>query len=265
MFQLAARGGSGNVLDPQSLAYGTVNVGWLQLDEWFPRAGVVAILPALFVRKLRGPAIMLGIQIAMFFRTSGYIPFPMIIMLTPFMALLVVGLMEAVWPTRRALQQKYWPRRALAVVGVLLVFAVPAGFVVAGGADDWKATYAYESGAQQIEPQREVVQWARQHLKSTDTVVVESEIWLDLVQNVGLPQKHVVMTYKLDTDPDVRATIGDPDVSVTYVIVKRDTLKPDERSKGYPTVLKLAKKAKVVASFGTAGDDNEWLMFQLPH
>lgn len=97
-WQLFARRSSGSVLDPASSARGVVET-WLTLDPWLLGAAVLLVPAGLAIRRLRPVGLVVAIQVAMPLR-DGYLPFPYVIALLPFAALLVAGVGDALWAGR---------------------------------------------------------------------------------------------------------------------------------------------------------------------
>jgi 4-amino-4-deoxy-L-arabinose transferase-like glycosyltransferase len=248
MFQLAARAGSGSVFDPTSEAWGKISTSWLPLDSWMTWAGVLAMLPALFVRRLRGPALALLVHVAMMFR-GGYLPYPFIIPLLPFMALLVAGLLDVLWPRLQALRatprHNLWLRslRTLRVT----VLIMPLALFVLQGAPAWAGTMHYEATSDATSAQKATVAWVRDNISADAVLVTEGELWLDLRMQPGRTKPDVIWDYKLDSDPDVARDLHGR--SIQYLVVNKATLDAGD-VKAYPTLLRLATTAQEMARFG---------------
>jgi hypothetical protein len=245
------------MLDPHSAARLLIANAWLGLDKWLPLAGTAAILPALFIRRLQGLAIALGIQVAFMFH-GGYLPFPYIIAMLPFMSLLLAGVADAAWP-RGTWRQKGWIRRVLACAGILVVLAGISGFVLRAE-PSWKQGLQTSFTADNTAVQRQAVNWVTLHLPHNARLVTEGELWLDIRER-GFYSPEVVWTYKVDTDPAVRAKYGNSIVGLDYLVIDATTLEAGQTA--YPTLLKAAKHARTLATFGTG--QNEILVLQVNH
>lgn len=246
MFQLATRNGSGSILSSHSNAWLLAKNAWLGLDPWLPLVGVAVLLPALFVRKLRGPATALGVQVVMLFK-GGYLPFPFIISMLPFMALLVGGMADTLWLSRVVWCQQ-WYRRVLAGAGAAVVTTMLLGFVVRV-MPGWTDKLHSELTADDTKNQVQALAWVEKHIPHHARLVTEGELWLD-IRLSGFDNPEVIWTYKVDTDPAVRAQYGDL-TGLDYLVLDRSTI--DQSGSSYPTLNAAAKTAKTLATFGSDG------------
>lgn len=132
VFQLT-RPGSGTFLDADSGARLIVE-SWLYYDAVLVVAGLVCALPALAVRRLRGPALAV-VLFALTAMRPGYLPGMYVVQMLPFLALCVAGVAAVVvgfvltGPARVA----GWVRRG----AVAVLAAVALALVVRPG---WTAT-----------------------------------------------------------------------------------------------------------------------------
>lgn len=248
LFQLFNREGSGNILQEGSNARLLVENAWLGLDPWLPLAGVVALMPALLNKRLRwGPALALGIQVGLLVTRDGYMPYPQIIMLLPFMALVVGGVLNSVWPDRAALQGD-WRRKMPALLGAvaILALAYPA---VTQVAYDWRYKLEYIYVEDGTSNQRAALDWAEANLDKYARLVTEGELWLD-VRYRGFVNPQVVWVYKLDSDPAVQQEFGDLS-GLDYLVLNKATI--DAASGEYPTLQQAIDSSEVIQTFGPDG------------
>lgn len=257
LFQLASRGGSGNIFNAQSDARLLIQNAWLGLDPWLPLLGVVTILPALMIPRLRGVAIALGLQVAILFK-GGYLPYPFIITLLPFMALLVAGFGDALWPKLANWRSSGW-RTALTTVGVGAYLAVSLGLAF-GLVSTWPKTLQTEFTTNQTAQQTEAVSWVGSHLPKTATLVTEGELWLD-IRRAGFDNPEVIWTYKIDTDPAVKAKYGSL-AGLDYLVLDKSTFGIDGGV--YPTLKTVIKGATTLATFGSDGP-NQIVVLKVAH
>lgn len=244
VFQLASRSGSGSILDPNSASRQLVQTVWLGLDIWLPLAGVAAILPALFVRRLRALGIALLVLVAWLFK-GGYVPYPYIIAMLPFMALLVAGLADAWWPSWAQVSQHGYRRFVrLGIAALVVAMAIPFAWQAAPA---WKNTLTYEFTADETAPQQEAVDWVGRNVPKNSQLVTEGELWLD-IRNSGFSDPEVIWDYKLDTDPAVMAKLGGIQ-HIDYLVITQNTLDGDESQ--HPSLYQAAKGAVVIVSFGS--------------
>jgi hypothetical protein len=98
-WQLFGRQGSGSIFDQHSTAH-AVTTSWLILDPWTTRAALLAIVPGLMFRRTRAITLAFGIQAAELLR-SGYLPYPFVIAMIPFGALVLAGALDLLWQGAR--------------------------------------------------------------------------------------------------------------------------------------------------------------------
>lgn len=238
LFQLANRQGSGSFFDPASPARQLAQSAWLGLDSWLPIGGLICLVPALFVKKLHGPAIALGVQVLVLLR-GGYLPYPFIIGLLPFMALLIGGVADAIWGLAKRMPGK--------TVRSVMLFAVSLSLPVAivfGAGPGWAKTSVGQFTDNAASAQQEALVWVENELPRDAVVITEGELWLDIVDR-GYSNTQVVWIYKVDTDPAVRVSYTK--TGIDYLLLNRETI---NQSDNYPTVSELLKRASVAATFG---------------
>ena len=243
-WQLNEREGSGNILDASSHVRGLLR-NWLQYDTWLLAVAIATTPFGLVARRLRPIALVVAIQVLMLLR-GGYIPYPYVITVLPFAALLIAGLGELVWKwasirdVSRLRRRIAVPARMALLGGVMasLVFVAPAW---ARGVNRQMTEHhdAGMTGAQQ---------WVHDHVPRDAVVVVDDALWLDLVRD-GRERDDVVWFYKLDLDPAI--ALEDGWRSIDYMVLA--TLQGDAL-RVLPTIATALEHAEVVASFGSAPD-----------
>ncbi len=245
LFQLASRTGSGSIFDSSSAARQLIGNAWLGLDPWLPVLGMAAILPALFVRKLRGLALALGAQAVLTLR-GGYLPFPFIIGLLPFMALLVAGVAQLLWPSRSSWHIGHLHRlRFIGSVGALVATCL---FVTAlSPSFNWKDKTVMAYTSPDSSTQLQALNWVAANLPHKSRVVTEGELWPDLRRR-GFDR--VVWTYKLDSDPAVKASIGGTQ-GLDYLVLDQSTM--SQSADVYPTLAAATTQSTTLATFGPTG------------
>lgn len=238
LFQLANRQGSGSIFDPASPARQLAQNAWLGLDSWLPLGGLICLFPALLVKKLRGPAIALGVQVLVLLR-GGYLPYPFIIGLLPFMALLIGGAADAVWE-----MAKRMPARTVRSVALFAVaLSIPVALVLGAG-PGWVKTSMGQFTDNAAASQQQALAWVQDELPRNAVIITEGELWLDVV-NRGYSNTQVVWIYKVDTDPAVRASYSK--TGIGYLLLNKETI---DQSDKYTTVSELLKHSSVIATFG---------------
>lgn len=247
-FQLFNRKGSGSLLDATSGAWGLANDVWLGQDVWLPALGMAALIPAFFVARLRAVATALAIHTALLLR-GGYVPFPFIIALLPLLALLTAGMCDTVWSwivrRQQADDSRWVPVVAILTAGLLLSQMVP----------QWYHKLAWQFSVNDTRIQTEVVQWVSKNIPRTAQLVAEGEIWLDLALR-GFNSPRVIWTYKVDTDPAVRADYAPR--GLNYLVLSRQTIR---NVADYPTLADAITHASIVASFGVG--DGQMLVYEV--
>lgn len=277
VWQLAGRTSSGSILDPTSDARGLLGL-WLGVDAWLLAAGVALVPAAMLARRLRPVALGLAIQAVMPLR-PGYLPYPYVIALLPFAALVTGGVLDAAWrarpgagepdgiPARRPLLEvvastrprqlvaasrtavaaarRDPPPRWLTVRRVAVVAGV--GVFAAIGVPAWARGLHDQMTADRTVALRQASAWVGDHATPDDVVVVDDSLWVDLVEQGHAPQR-VIWFYKVDLDPAVVLPRGWR--SIDYVVLGGN----GTSTEGLPTVQAAMEHSQVVASFGSGPD-----------
>ncbi len=98
-WQLFDRVGSGSIFDPKSTAH-TVVHSWFVLDPWLPKVVLLLAPLGLAFRRTRAISLAFAIQAAELLR-SGYLPYPFVVAMIPFGALLTAGVFDEIWRRTR--------------------------------------------------------------------------------------------------------------------------------------------------------------------
>jgi hypothetical protein len=202
-WQIFSRPSSGSIFDPSSGIRGVVGT-WTGLDPWIVVLGVLAVPLGFLVVRLRPVTLALAIQLAMMLR-HGYLPFPFVVGLLPFFALVVAGVLDAAVRSYEADDHRPLLRRlerparvvAVAVSVVLAAFIVPA----------WSRGDARAMTSRDTSSTQDAARWVEAHVSRQSVVAVDDGIWVDLVEH-GFPRDHVLWFYKVDLDPAVRPVHG---------------------------------------------------------
>ncbi|BEL08585.1 glycosyl transferase [Actinoplanes sichuanensis] len=238
-FQLANRSGTGSVFTPGSGSYELVQ-SWLFYDPVILVAGLLATVPALFVRRLRPAALAALILVLVAIRPGGYLPAMYVVQLLPFFAIVTAGMLDVA--ARAVPRHRRWWRPALAAVAVLLAAMLIGPRWVAGNhrnltADDNAGYAAAAAYLRTSVPDR-----------SNTTVVTDDVLWLDCVE-AGFPEEQVIWFYKLDLDPAVQSRLPNGWRDVDYLI-STPALRQDPST--LPLVTALLTNSTLEASFGPA-------------
>ena len=102
-------------------------------------------------------------------------------------------------------------------------------------------------------PFRNAEAWVTSHLSRSDRLLVDNDVWMDLVDD-GYHRNDVVWAWELDLDPEVRARFPGGWRQMDYVIASapiRANLRPDE----YPQLFAAIRHSVQVARFQGQGSD----------
>jgi 4-amino-4-deoxy-L-arabinose transferase-like glycosyltransferase len=234
------RPGSGSVFAAGTGSWSTLH-DWLYYDPVIVLAGVAALVPMLFVRNYRGPAIA-GLALVVMALRPGYLPAMYIIQVLPFFALAIAGLGHQIVRMLLKGERATWVRRAAVGVLAVTVLGMVAPRWVAGDATalttDPNLTYA------------QAADWMRTNLHPTQStkIVVDDGLWLNAVDDGFEPGYGAIWFYKVDLDPAVEAVLPFGWRSIQYV-VSTPTIRADLSS--LPTVGAALRHSRVLASFGS--------------
>lgn len=248
-FQLADRGSSGSLFDPESLLNRTLGMWW-QLDPVIIVAALVAAVAALAVRRLRPFAVALLALSAFMFRPGSYLPVPYVIMLIPLGALLIAGVTDA---TVRSLRRGGSGHRGSSRFGTRAgrgaraawIAGIAAAFIAIGPL--WGAQLRGFLLADLDQPMRQAQAWIDTNVQRDSTLVVDDAMWVDLVR-AGFDRDDVIWYYKVDTDPAVTAALPNGWRDVDYVVTT-DSMRTFPTA--FPQVSETIANSLVVASFGS--------------
>lgn len=240
-WQLFSREGSGSILDPSSHTRGLAEF-WLTFDYRLLILGALATIPALFYRNLRIVAIAFLISLALLLRT-GYLPYPYVIILLPFAALLFAGVLDrlVITPLRKTTYLRPAEISSFAIASVLAL-----GLIVA--APDWIPKYTTALTTDNDAPSRQAVDWIAKNVGRDQQLVTESALWTDL-QLRGFNQPEPIWLYKTETDPAVTKTLGDWR-NIDYIALNGPTVGDASFGDTFPTTKRAIDNAKIVAEFG---------------
>ncbi len=242
-WQLSEREGSGSVFDPTSDAAHLVD-SWLTLDPWLLLLAAAALPCAFAVRNLRPIALALLLQAAVMLR-GGYLPYPYVICLLPFAALVVAGVGDAMSSALAAAggRSRWRPLRITTLITVPVIAAL--AFALLPG-QLWLAGLRTSTTLDVSAPGRDGTAWIAAHVPRDAVIIVDDYTWLDLAERGYTNQ---IWSYKADLDPEVRARLlPDGYASVDYVAL-------NEREgagqwSGLPTVAAAIENSTIVAQFG---------------
>lgn len=240
-WQLLSRQESGSILEAGTGAHGLAKL-WFGLDAWLLGLGSMLSAVAVFLKRFRAIAIALLIQVVFMLR-PGYLPFPYVIAMLPFAALAIAGVLDALWGKFtvdiKAPNVKHLQRHAMSLgLVIALILMIAPG---------WHSKLRGQMQDDDTHSSRQAVQWIDQNIPRDARVIVESNLWIDVV-NKGFDDPQVVWTYKTETDPEVVKEI-DGWKGMDYIAVSGPTLEEHNRST-FPTIFEAKDHATEIASFG---------------
>jgi hypothetical protein len=238
-WQLFERLPTGSVLDTTSDSYGIVR-SWLDQDPWLLLAGVLLTPVALLCGRLRAVALALAIQAVMMLR-NGYLPYPYVIAMLPFAALVIAGVADQLGKGPAA---RGWPSMAAKIVGMLVVIAAVAASLVVVG-PQWRGSLHRAMTEDQSQPPKQAVAYVTSHIPRGSTLLVDDNLWTDLVRQGFDPNP--VWFYKLDLDPAVRAKYKNGWRDIDYVVLRELN---QSILRDLPLVAAAIENSEVVASLG---------------
>ena len=253
-WQLLGREGSGSILDATSGSRDLVEY-WLRIDYWLMLAGVVTLPLAFIYRRLRVAAFVLLIGLLLLLR-SGYLPYPYIIMLLPFAALVFSGVLHYVLLV--PLQKHSFSVRGILTRTVVLALVSATTIFVAPG---WHTKLTSATTIDHDASSRQAIEWIDRNITRDNRLVVESALWTDL-QTKGFNSPDPVWLYKTETDPAIVKEIGGWK-GVDYVILNGPTLGGKGFETTFPTVTEAIKHGDIKAQFGY--DNQKILIYQINH
>ena len=238
-WQLFDRPPSGSLLDRGSQTYATVR-SWIEQDPFLLVAATVLVPMGLFIRRTRAIALALAIQLAMLMR-NGYLPFPYVIAMVPFAALTVTGVLGRMYQGPAGTG---WRPTLVRTVGQLLVISAVAGSATMVGP-------VWSQGARRVmtqddsQPSRQALAYAVAHIPRGSILLVDDNLWTDLVRQGFNPNP--IWFYKLDLDPTVQARLKNGWRDIDYVILGR---LPPSMLRDLPLVAAATRHSTVEADFG---------------
>jgi hypothetical protein len=238
-WQLFERLPTGSVLDPASDSYGIAR-SWLDHDPWLLLAGVLLVPVALLIGRFRAVALALGIQAILMLR-NGYLPYPYVIAMLPFAALLIAGVADQL---AKGPAVGGWLSFVARTSGRLVVLATVAASVMMVG-PQWRGGLEQAMTEDQSQPPKQAVAYVTSHIPRGSTMLVDDNLWTDLVRHGFDPNP--VWFYKLDLDPEIKARYKNGWRDVDYVVLRGLT---PSILRDLPLVAAAIQHSEVVASFG---------------
>jgi hypothetical protein len=250
-FQLMGRNSTGSPLDAASASHRLV-ASWLAVDPWLLGAGALAAPVALFVRRLRPPALALVLFIVVGAR-PGYLPQPYVIALLPFAAVTAAGVASWAWPRAVGWLDRVpggWSR-ALLSVALVVALAVPVSSVLR----EWSAGDHTARATDVTSSEVKASSWIVHNIDHRARVLVDDTFFVDLANAGFEPGLGVVWFEKMDfttnLDPSVTRALPHGYRDFDYVVSTpaiRSVL--DQNPGRLDEVRRGLQSSEVVARFG---------------
>ena len=212
-WQLHGRASTGSALDPTSASANIVGQ-WLHRDPWLLGGGVLAAPLVLLARRLQVASLALLVPVVVALR-PGYLPEPFVVMLLPFCALVLGGVLDVALPRRLP---ALGPVLGAALVATLLMTSWLPGLRTLRSDDATRRTVAVED-------------WVAAHVPHDQRILVDDSLWVDLVNRGFDARQGVIWFYKTDIagglDPSVRKALPGGYRDIQWVVLSpilRDAL-----------------------------------------
>jgi hypothetical protein len=260
-FQLSGRQSSGSIFTAGSDSNLLLN-SWLYYDTVLLLGGVAALAAALAVSRLRPATIAAGLLVLVALRPGGYLPAMYVVQVLPFLAIVLVGVIEVLvtWLLSGQVHLRIGPASwAVVRPEVRLRWLRATAVAVAATAMLWLVIPRWYTGDQRaVRSDDNAVYLAAANWLRTDhaaigldrastTIVVDDVLWLDLVR-AGYQRDRVIWFYKLDLDSAVTARLPHGWRDVDY-IVSSPAIRQDKPA--LPTVEALLAHSTPVKTFGS--------------
>lgn len=214
-WQLAAREGSGFLLDPDSVSNQVLN-SWLDQDVFLIVAGGLAAAGCLRTRRLWPVSAFLACFIAVALRPSGYLPQMFVVVMLPFAALAVCAVVDLL---RTSAARGSLGVRRIVNSGVAVLAAAGAVALLTA----WYPQIRFGMTVEANRPYEEAIEYVEQNLPRDSVILTDDIAWNDLVR-AGWPSdgfSGAVWYYKIDRDSEARAALPNGWRDVDYVLVGR--------------------------------------------
>ncbi|WP_419818019.1 hypothetical protein [Glaciibacter flavus] len=178
IFPFAAPLANASLADPGATTAGTLSTWW-QLDPVLLVSGVVAAIAALFLPRLRPIAAFVVFSALLVLMPGAATPASYAIVLLPFIALLIAGVIEEAVMLVRSRERSYWLRMADRGIGGVILAGAVAAIVIAAPASVSQVRGLLAGDADR--PARQAEQWLTDNVPSNARVIVDDSSWVDLV------------------------------------------------------------------------------------
>jgi hypothetical protein len=243
-WQLFERPPSGSVLDPASDSRGILRF-WFDQDPWLLVGASLLVPVGLWLRRTRAVTLALAIQVAMLFR-GGYLPYPYVIAVMPFAALVVAGVTDQLWRGAGTWAGAGTGARRVAVGRAgqaAIALGLVAALVLVGPA--WGRALRRAMIEDDSQPPKQALAWVLANVPARSQLLVDDNLWTDLVRNGFNPNP--IWFHKLDLDPAIRGSSPGRWRDIDYVMLGN---LPPSVLRDLPLVTTAIRHSEVVASFG---------------
>lgn len=246
-WQLFGRPSSGSLLDTESGTFSLAR-SWTDTDPWLLLGGVALIPIGLCIKQLRPAVGGLAFLVLMMFR-DGYMPYPYVIAMLPFAALLIGGVADSWWKGaqswfKRNSHAGFQFDRGTVIAGRIGVATAAVAFTILA-LPGWAQALQTYTTVDRSGPPLEALEWITANVDEHDVIIVDDYMWPDLALR---GYQNQIWFYKADLDPAVKEELLPRGyASVDYVAL--GTL-ADSTMRELPTVAQAINNSDVVATFG---------------
>jgi Dolichyl-phosphate-mannose-protein mannosyltransferase len=245
-FQLKERTGSGNVWDPNSVAYETVR-SWLFYDQILLVAGLAAGIVCLALRNLRVIGLCLLILVAVALRPGGYLPLMYVIAVLPFVAVAVAGVWQ--WLFDQISRVRLSGRPAGRIIATILTILALAAL-----GSQWAAKNAEALTDRPNDPYYAALNYVVHNVDKNSPILVDDAYWNPLV-DAGWSSdgwRGAIWYFKLDLDPVARDTdLPNGWHDIDYILVNNAMVRNFDGLSKLPQMADAYKHSHVIEQWGT--------------
>lgn len=251
-WQLSTRDGSGSALERGTAANGNL-MSWLDQDVVLLVGGTVAALICVPLKRLQPIAILVLIYVLFMFRPSGYLPQMLVIVVLPFAALLLVGLLDA---SLTGLGRLRASTARVAKVVLMVVTAIALVPIINPWSSQWRAILSDDRNGAYIE----ALTYMTEHVPKDSVVVTDDTAWNDLVRAGWASDGFTgaVWFFKLDRDIEAKGPLPRGWRDVDYLLVApamgRLMGTPAVNRETDPNLMAAYENSEVVRQWGSGED-----------
>ena len=176
---------------------------------------------------------------------GGYLPYPYVISLLPFAALIIAGVGSSLWSAWQAPSRGPGSTHIALRIGAGPVVVVAAALFALSATPAWAGVLRESTTTDLSASPRQATEWIEQNIDKQAVIIVDDYVWPDLALR---GYQNQIWSYKADLDPEVRARLlPNGYASADYVALDKHA---DHTLSELPTVVEAIQHSEIVASFG---------------